>query len=125
MRLDERPGRLDQRAVLDARRARRLAGTAAEAAIQVLHDGRRRIEAALLQRAHEMDAPARRVGLLPELDVGRARGEAEPAVDAGEEPLGLDEAHERSLGGARQTPQRRATRRGRSRRASVAAPAPR
>src|SRR5437870_52166 len=91
--LDERARRLDQRAVRHARGAGRLACPAAEAEIEVPHDLPRRPERALLERAHEMDASARRVRLRAELEVGRARREAEPAVHAGIELLVVDEAH--------------------------------
>src|SRR5204863_9665106 len=90
--LDVWPRCLDQRAVFDARWARRLARAAAEAEVQVPDDLGRGRELALFQRADQVDAAARRVGLHAELDVGRTRGEAEPAVDAGEELLARDEA---------------------------------
>jgi hypothetical protein len=42
----------------------------------------RRLERAGGEPAHELDAPTRRIGLGAELDVRRARCEAEPAVHA-------------------------------------------
>ena len=81
--LDERTRRLDQRAVRHAGRTRGLAGAAAEAEIEMPDHLRRRLEPAVLERAHQVDAAARRVRLGAELDVRRAGGQAEPAVDAG------------------------------------------
>src|SRR5207249_10065874 len=91
--LEERTGRLDQRAVRHAGRTGGLAGSATEAEVEVAHHLRRRLQRTVLERPHETDAPARRVRLGAELDVRRACREAEPPVHAGGELLGLDEAH--------------------------------
>ena len=56
------------------------------------HDLGRRLEASLLERAHEVDAAARRVGLGAQLEVRRAGGLAEAAVHAGEQLVDVDEA---------------------------------
>ena len=80
--LDLRPHPLDQLVVLDARRARGHARHAAEAAVEVRdHLGRDRL-ALLVADAHQHDAPARRVHLVLEDRVGRARRQAEAAVHA-------------------------------------------
>ena len=73
---------VDEAPVVDPRRARRLARQAGEAAVDVLDGLRRRGAAGLQHFLHEVDAPARRVELVPEQDVGRAGRQAEPAVDA-------------------------------------------
>src|SRR6266545_8132332 len=81
--LDVGPGLLDQPVVLDAGGARRDAGHAAQAAVEVLDragGGRHR---AVQQPLHEVDPTARRVGLLlPDGSIGRARRQAEAAVRA-------------------------------------------
>src|SRR5216683_3460081 len=76
-----RPGCLDQLVVPDPGGAGRDAGHAAQAAVQV-QGGRRAGLRAVEQLANQVDPPARGIHLLaPEL-VGRAGGEAEPAVHA-------------------------------------------
>ncbi len=80
--LDDGAGALDQAVVADAGRARRDARHAAEAAVEVLRHGRVELDRAVEQRVHQVDASARRVHLLVPEDVGRARRQAEPAVDA-------------------------------------------
>ena len=79
--LDLLPGSLDELVVLHARWAGRDAGHAPEAEVPVTNH---LIIHGLLGEAlvHKVDAPARRVHLLPEEDVGRARRKAETAVDA-------------------------------------------
>src|SRR5262249_59700459 len=59
---------------------------------EVGDDFRRRLQPALLERAHEMDAAARRVGFRAQLQVGGTGGQAEAAMDAGEKLVRLDEA---------------------------------
>ena len=62
--LDVRAGLLDQPVVLHARGARGHAGHAAEAAVEVLDDRVRELERPVDERAHQVDAAARRVHLL-------------------------------------------------------------
>src|SRR4051812_19614250 len=80
--LQMRARALDQLVVLDPARARGHARHAAEAAVEVLDHllGDRR--ALLVADPHQHDAPARRVGLVLEHRVARARRQAEAAVDA-------------------------------------------
>ena len=80
--LDDGAGALDQAVVADARRARRHARHAPEAAVEVLGHGCIELDRAVETRVHQVDASARRVHLLVPEDVGRARRKAEPAVDA-------------------------------------------
>jgi hypothetical protein len=76
-----RAERRQQIPIGDTGRTGRGAGQAAEAAIDVrLHVGER--ELTFERRLHQQDAPARRVHLLAQLAIGRARRQAEPAVDA-------------------------------------------
>ncbi len=74
---------LEQARVRHARRAHRLAGAAGQAVVEVLEQRMARRDAALGEPAHQVEPPARRVGLDLERAVGRAGGEAQPAVDAG------------------------------------------
>jgi hypothetical protein len=73
---------LDQLVVDDPARARRLAAAAVEAEVQVLADGRRRLDLAVGQTEHELDAAARGVALVARLRVRRARRQAQAAVNA-------------------------------------------
>ena len=92
--LDVRAGLLDQRPVLDARGARRHAGHAAEAAVEVLDDRVGELQRPVDEPVHQVDPPARRVHLLlPERPVGRARRQAEAAVDAVGDQLLRDLGH--------------------------------
>src|SRR2546430_17305451 len=81
LRLDEVAPDVHQLAVLHARGARRLAGAAREAAIQMKlrAAGDRR---ALEHLLHEVDAATRAVELVAEKRVGGAGGEAEAAMHA-------------------------------------------
>ena len=79
--------RRQQLAVRHARRTRGLAGQAAEAAVDV----RQRVvelSSPSSDALHQEDAPARRVHLLAQHHVGRARRQAEAAVDAGRDRAG-------------------------------------
>ncbi len=79
----ELPARhLEQPAVGHARGAGGLAGAAAQAMVEVLEQRVAGRDARLGEAAHEVEAPARRVGLELERAVGRAGGQAQPAVDA-------------------------------------------
>ena len=80
--LDLRAHLLDQPVVLDARRARGHAGHAAEAVVEVLGHLRGDLGALLVADAHQHDPPARRVVLVLEHLVARARRQAEAAVHA-------------------------------------------
>src|SRR5262249_51975450 len=74
--------RLDDPAVLHARRAGRLAGPAIEAEVEVVADVRAQPEPAVGHGAHQVDPTAGAVVLVAGLDVGRAARGAEAAVDA-------------------------------------------
>ena len=80
--LDLRPRRLEQRVVLHARRAGGDARHAPEARVDVLDEALARGFAAVAPQFHQMDAAARRVGLLSPQQIGRAGRQTEPAVDA-------------------------------------------
>ena len=80
--LDLRAHPLDQPVVLDAGRARGHAGHAAEAVVEVLGHLRGDLVALLVTDPHEHDPPARRVVLVLEHLVARARRQAEAAVHA-------------------------------------------
>jgi len=86
---DQPAGLLQGRSVAHARRANRLAAAAPEATIQVKHEATvGGVQLAAGQRAHEHDAPARAVALVPRHQERGAALEAEPAmntrVEAGE-----------------------------------------
>ena len=81
-RLDRLPGRLDQPVVLHAGGTRSHAGHAPEAEIEVPDDGRVERDRAVQVRLHQLDPAAWRVHLLAPEKVGRARRQAEAAVDA-------------------------------------------
>ena len=80
--LDRRARALDESVVANARGARRHAGHAPEAAVEVLGDRGVERDRSVESGVHEVDAPARRVHLLAPEDVRRAGRQAEPAVDA-------------------------------------------
>src|SRR5205823_14437341 len=83
---------LDDRAVLHARRARRLAGTAIQTGKDVLPKVEIRwIDFALVDLTDLIDPPAGRIGLMSEHAVRRAVVEAQPAVDALLEQLLVEE----------------------------------
>src|SRR5262249_44040822 len=77
-------------AVLYAGRAGRLAGPAVEAQVEVAADVGVQVELAVGDGAHQVNAAARAVGLVAQLDVGGTGGGAEAAVDAGEEQRVVD-----------------------------------
>ena len=88
----------EQLAVLHARRADALAGAAAEAALDVARErAGLYAQPPLLDRAHQVDAPARAVVLVARLHVGRAGFEAQPAVDAREQLALLGDQRAREL----------------------------
>ena len=80
---------LDQLVVLDARRAGGHAGHAAEAAVEVDAQLVRRLRAGLVADPHQHDPAARRVHLVLEDRVARARRQAEAAVDAVGDQVGV------------------------------------
>ena len=80
---------LDQLVVLDAGRAGGHAGHAAEAVVDVLDQRSRELAALLEARPHQHDPTARGVHLLAPQRVGRAGGQAEAAVHAVVDQLGL------------------------------------
>ena len=92
MALDVVASGFEERAVLDAAGTGGLAGAAAEAKVDVAHGGVGQRQAAVLERAHEVDSAAGRVVLVAGLQVGRARGKAEAAVDAGKRLVVIEEA---------------------------------
>jgi hypothetical protein len=72
-------------AVLDAGRTRALARTATETTIDVARKGRRRrAEPPFFHRAHQVEASTRAVVLIAGMHIGRARFEAEAAVNTRE-----------------------------------------
>ncbi|MDF2705125.1 MAG: hypothetical protein K0R62_777 [Nonomuraea muscovyensis] len=96
------PPLLQQRPVPDAGRADRLARPAAQAEARLLAQpqvvgG----QAALLQRAHEVDAAAGRGRLVLGQRVRRTRGQAEAAGDAAVEKVGGESGHEPTFPGLR------------------------
>src|SRR3954471_2048607 len=80
--LELRPRALDQLVVLHAGRTGGHAGHAAQAAVEVRDHLGRDLLALLVADPHQQDAPARRVHLVLEDGVARARGQAEAAVHA-------------------------------------------
>ena len=78
--------RLDQFAVLDARRAGGLAGPAVEAEVEVVADLGRDADPAVGHRPHQVDPAPGAVVLVASLDVSGATRGAEAAVDAVLEP---------------------------------------
>ena len=72
----------DQLAVLNSRRTRRLASTAVEAAIDVLHEGIAQRQPALIYQQHLPYAAARRIRFQAPQAIRGAMVEAEPAVYA-------------------------------------------
>jgi hypothetical protein len=88
--LDRDARLLDQPVVLDAGGARGHARHAAQAAVEVLAHGVVQLDPPLLERRHQVDAPARGVHLLVPERVGRATRQAEAAVDAVGDQLGVD-----------------------------------
>ena len=80
--LDRRARALDEPVVAHPRGARRQARHAPEAAIEVLRHRRGERDRPVEACVHEVDPPARRVHLLAPEHVGRARRQAEAAVDA-------------------------------------------
>ena len=82
MPLGKRAKRTDQVAVRHAAGTGRLAGEAAEAAVDMRRGGSK-TERALEHLLHQHDPPARRIHLLPQFLVGRAGGETKTAVHAG------------------------------------------
>src|SRR5438309_937351 len=74
--------RLEERAEPHARRARGLAGAAAETEIQMAPEGLAELHAPLRGGAHQVDAAARGIHLLTEDAIGRARRQADPAMHA-------------------------------------------
>jgi hypothetical protein len=76
------PRRFEQRVVLHARRACGDAGHAPETGVDVLNEARARGFAAVAPQFHEVNAAARRVGLLSPQEIGGTRRQTEAAMDA-------------------------------------------
>ena len=89
---DVRARRLDQPVVLHPRGAGWDTRHAAEAAVEVLDHRVGELERPVDEAAHQVDAPSRRVHLLVPERVRRARRQAEAAVDAVRDQLGLHRA---------------------------------
>ena len=87
-RSDSSASRFEAVAVLHARGAHRLAGAAAEAAIEMIDECRiGHGEIAALERPHQLDAAARRVGLIASSEKCRTGLKAEPTVHARVQPF--------------------------------------
>ena len=84
MLLDEIARLLEEISVLNAGRARDLAGAAAEAKIYVADTRTIEGESSRLQCAHDINAAARRFVFVSGLEVGGAGAKAQTAVNAGE-----------------------------------------
>jgi hypothetical protein len=85
--------------VLDARRTRALARAATKAAIDVsCKRSGRRAQALLLDGAHQVDTTARAVVLVARVHVGRARFEAQAAVNTRQQFVLLGGERARELG---------------------------
>ena len=79
--------RLDELAVLHAGRAGGFAGAAIEAQLQMAANAVVELQLAVGDPAHQVDAAARAVVLVAQLDVRRARGGTQAAVDAVQKQL--------------------------------------
>lgn len=88
--LDFDTERFDQPAILHARRAGRFAAPAVEAEIQMSADLVGQFQPAVGDRPHQIDSPARAVVFVAGLQIRRARGGAQTAVDAVQEPFVVD-----------------------------------
>ena len=75
---------LQERAILHPGWARHFARAATQAQIDMLDAGIFDRQAAVLQRTHDINAPARRFVFVPGLQVGGAGAQAKAAVNAGE-----------------------------------------
>ena len=91
MLLNERPGTLDQSAVLYAGWTRGFACTAAQTQVEMVHDLVGELRASLLQAAQQGDTAAWRVRLGAQFDVGRTRCQTQAAMYAVEEFFVVDE----------------------------------
>ena len=78
---------LHQMHIIDARRTGRHAGKAGKTAIEMLHGRGRGRFPAFQHLLHEIDAPARAIALISELQIGRAGRGAEAAMDAGAQDI--------------------------------------
>ena len=77
-------GFFDQFVVDHPARAGGLAGSAIEAEIEMFTHALGRVDRAFRQTAHQLDTAPRGVGFVAGDRVGRAGGEAQPAMDAGQ-----------------------------------------
>src|SRR5271170_6969335 len=80
--LDLRPRQFDQFSVFDARRARRLARAAIQAAIHVRYECVAKLQSPFINELHLPDSPARRIRLLAPQPVSRTMIEAQPTMNA-------------------------------------------
>ena len=67
--------------------ARGFAGAAIEAEVQVLRDFWNRFEAAVTQRLHDVESPARRIVLVAQYAISRTRWQAESTMNAGQKTI--------------------------------------
>ena len=101
-------GRFDETAVGNAARTRRLTSAALHAGVERVDDLRSDGSSVVLNLAHEVDTAPWREGLVARDAVGGAVGEAEPALHACVEVVGVDpEIHVRLLPGVRGSVARR------------------
>ena len=73
-----------QFAVFDAARAGGLTSSAPKAQVEMPHRGVAQRQAAFLDRAHQINAPAGRIIFVSGLQISGTRGQAESAMDAGQ-----------------------------------------
>ncbi len=91
-------GRLQELSEGHTGRAGRLAGATAETEVEMARQPRRQLGPALGGRAHEINAAARGIHLLPQHAIRRALGQADATVDTGAEAI-----HGRRVGGVEST----------------------
>ncbi len=82
MLLDLRARHFHELAVLDARRARRLARAAIQAAVNVRDESLAQLEPTLVHQLHLANAPARRIRFLAPQAIRRAMIQTKSAMDA-------------------------------------------
>ena len=92
MAFDVRAGFFQQLAILNSAGTSSFARPATKTKIDRAHDRRRHRQPAGVERAHEVNSPARRIIFVTRFEISRTRGEAEPAVNAGQRLLLIEEA---------------------------------
>ena len=91
MLFDVVTGVFEQFAVFHAAGTGDFARPAAEAEIYMAHRGVTQRQASVLHGAHEVNAPARRVVFVARFQISRARGQAKPAMHAGQRLVVVEE----------------------------------